>query len=345
MKIVGWDIGGAHVKAVLLQNGEVIQVLQQSCPLWKGLDYAAHAIQTMLASFNIQPAEALHAVTMTGELVDLFPNRQTGVQEIAHLSVRLLGEQVRFYAAQYGFVALTELSRHAESVASTNWHASAQCVAQSLSQALFVDIGSTTTDLIRIEHGQITTTAFTDAARLQTGELLYTGVVRTPLMALAKAIEFNQQTQYVAAEYFATTGDVYRLTGDLSEDAFSGVTADGGAKTQDACAVRLARMVGWDAEHASLDTWKALAQTYQHIQLNDITMAINRQLNMMQHGATPIVVAGAGTFLMPLLAAAFTSHPFMAASDLVTSNEPALQNGSGLCFPAYAVAKLQMLKD
>lgn len=345
MKIVGWDIGGAHIKAVLLEEGVVINAIQQPCPLWKGLDHAVHAMQATLEAFKIKPSETIHAVTMTGELVDLFPNRHTGVTEIAQLCAQLLGQQVTFYAAQSGFVVLAEVTKHAVDIASTNWHASAKCVAQSLPHALFVDIGSTTTDLICIANGQISTTALTDAERLQSGELLYTGVVRTPLMALAKTIQFNEQNQYVAAEYFATTGDVYRLTDELSADSYSGDTADGGPKTQAACAARLARMVGWDAEKASIDTWLTLAQTYKKIQLNDITMAIMHQLKSMQQDAPPIVFAGAGAFLMPSLAPAFEAHPCQLASDLVQSNSPTLKSLSSLCFPAYAVAKLRMLKE
>ena len=35
--IVGWDIGGAHLKAALLNNkGEVLGVFQEPCPLWQG---------------------------------------------------------------------------------------------------------------------------------------------------------------------------------------------------------------------------------------------------------------------------------------------------------------------
>jgi (4-(4-[2-(gamma-L-glutamylamino)ethyl]phenoxymethyl)furan-2-yl)methanamine synthase len=36
--VIGWDIGGAHVKAVWLDSeGRIVQVAQQACALWKGL--------------------------------------------------------------------------------------------------------------------------------------------------------------------------------------------------------------------------------------------------------------------------------------------------------------------
>ena len=47
--IVGWDIGGAHLKAALLNaEGEIIQVYQQPCPLWKGLSELEAALEIIL---------------------------------------------------------------------------------------------------------------------------------------------------------------------------------------------------------------------------------------------------------------------------------------------------------
>ena len=42
--VVGWDIGGAHVKASLLRGGEVVDAAQWPCPLWQGLQHLHHAL-------------------------------------------------------------------------------------------------------------------------------------------------------------------------------------------------------------------------------------------------------------------------------------------------------------
>ena len=52
--------------------------------------------------------------------------------------------------------------------------------------ALFVDMGSTTTDIIPIVGGKVAARGATDAERLQAGELVYTGATRTFLMAVAQ---------------------------------------------------------------------------------------------------------------------------------------------------------------
>ena len=36
-RVIGWDIGGAHVKAALVRDGRLQAVRQWPCPLWQGL--------------------------------------------------------------------------------------------------------------------------------------------------------------------------------------------------------------------------------------------------------------------------------------------------------------------
>ena len=75
-KTIGWDIGGAHLKAVLLdESGAVLQALQLPCTLWRGLNHLESAINDALRTNIHADSGACHAITMTGELVDLFQNR------------------------------------------------------------------------------------------------------------------------------------------------------------------------------------------------------------------------------------------------------------------------------
>ena len=50
---LGWDIGGAHLKAALLNpQGQIQQVFQQACPLWKGLNELHSAFTQILQQIN-----------------------------------------------------------------------------------------------------------------------------------------------------------------------------------------------------------------------------------------------------------------------------------------------------
>src|SRR3954470_22326922 len=103
-QIVGWDVGGAHLKAALLRDGKLQQVIQVPCALWRGLDQLESAIDEVINAFDIVKDEALHAITMTGELVDLFNNRQQGVTTISRvMNTQLLGKKIFFAEHQSGF--------------------------------------------------------------------------------------------------------------------------------------------------------------------------------------------------------------------------------------------------
>jgi (4-(4-[2-(gamma-L-glutamylamino)ethyl]phenoxymethyl)furan-2-yl)methanamine synthase len=336
---VGWDIGGAHLKAVLLdKHGAVLQALQLPCPLWKGLDYLQRAILHALQAFKTEPFRACHAITMTGELVDLFENRQQGVDEISTLCAKLFGKDTFFYAANDGFVGLDRVSEVWQHIASTNWHASASALATLVSDALFVDIGSTTTDIIAIENGKVKSQNFSDASRMADDSLVYTGVVRTPVMALAQKLPFADGDEMVeanvAAEVFATMADVYRLTGELTKD--DAETADGKGKTMLESARRLARMIGHDAESREIESWKNLANTCKILQMNHIKAAMLKKLkpNMI------IIGAGAGSFLVEQIAHKL-SVPWEPISMRLSERiDSSLKHDIEVCFPAFAVAFL-----
>src|SRR5690606_522341 len=148
-----------------------------------------------------------------------------------------------------------------------NWHASGAWIARNLEQALFIDIGSTTSDLIILSDGRPRNRGFSDAERMRNDELVYTGVVRTSVMALGQMIDFHGYEYRIAAEHFATTADIYRITGELMETEDMAATADGAEKSVEASMRRLARMLGHDYEDAGDADWVALAQSFRTAQL------------------------------------------------------------------------------
>src|SRR5512137_1580111 len=103
-KMIGWDIGGAHVKAAVINSaGEIIAVYQQPCPLWKGLDQLRNAVLRTLD--EVSGWHCRHAVTMTGELVDLFEDRDDGVKQIISTMTELLPDRrCLLFAGLEGFV-------------------------------------------------------------------------------------------------------------------------------------------------------------------------------------------------------------------------------------------------
>lgn len=352
---IGWDVGGAHLKAALLDtNGALLQVLQVPCALWRGLPELDAAIDKVLNHFEIKTA--LHAITMTGELVDIFANREAGVNAIcALMDAKLNGIKLFFSGAKTRadfseFLTLSDVSESWQSIASANWLASACFSARQLqtlknsNHALLVDIGSTTTDFVPLINGQPSCLGFTDAARMQFEELVYTGVIRTPLMALAQQISFNLGVTGVAAEFFATSGDVYRLIGDLLVADDMAETADGKDKSIFSSARRIARMVGHDVEDADMITWHALAQAFKAKQierLTEVTMVhLDRMVKTSNRKGISLIGAGVGRFLVKQIAE--NMHlTYLDVSDLLNCNITNVQQShASACLPAYATACL-----
>ncbi|HEY8355292.1 MAG TPA: hydantoinase/oxoprolinase family protein [Methylophilaceae bacterium] len=336
---VGWDIGGAHLKAVLVDQAQCVQqVVQLPCPLWQGMEQLSMAVDRALAVLGIP--KAIHAVTMTAELADVFVNRRHGVNEIAGSMMERLGSDTRFYAGVHGFVTLEQVDGLYLNIASANWHASIAYLADLLPEGMFVDIGSTTSDLIPFCNGRLLNHGFTDAERMRNGELIYTGVVRTPLMALSPTITFQGLEYHVAAELFATTADVYRITGELMEEEDMAATADGAEKSVQASMRRLARMLCHDREDAGESDWRALAQAFRTIQLERLRSAIRRLLEQvpLSDGA-PLLAAGAGRFLVQALAREL-QRDCLQVDQLINAATPDLRRWAGICFPAHAVAAI-----
>ena len=239
--VLGWDLGGAHLKAAAVaRSGKVLWVRQLPCPLWLGLEHLDRAVASVLEE---QPGARWHAVTMTGELTDFFRNRAQGVTGIlSQFGKHVPASRTLIYAGMSGFLTPKRAAKKPEAVASANWAASAQLVASRVPDALFVDIGSTTTDIVPIRDGKLAVRGHNDYERLACEELVYTGIVRTPVMALAERIAFEGKRIMPMAEYFATAADVYRLTGELPEGADQLPAADNDGKTERDSARRLARM-------------------------------------------------------------------------------------------------------
>ncbi|PKM12900.1 MAG: H4MPT-linked C1 transfer pathway protein [Gammaproteobacteria bacterium HGW-Gammaproteobacteria-3] len=336
---IGWDIGGAHLKAAVVDaDGSVLKVMQQPCPLWKGMNWLEKAVKTLQAELPKVPCR--HVVTMTGELVDLFDHREQGVETIiAALSTLLPVADLWVYAGRLGILsARAVLPEHYSAIASANWLASASYAAGKLGKGLLVDIGSTTTDIILFSEGRVQAQGLTDYQRLVSFELVYTGIVRTAVMAVAQEVLFKACKVGLMAEYFATMADVYRLTGELNEAHDQAESADGGAKTVSASARRLARMIGCEYADFDFDDWRQLAFDLRARQLDKIAQSCK------SHAARgrllpqePFVGAGVGRFLVKQLAAGL-GHDYVDFNDLLPQTCVQSASTPADCAPAIAIA-------
>src|SRR6185503_15044629 len=119
------------------------------------------------------------AVTMTAELADCFVTKREGVAFVLDAFSTAFPEVEPWVYGVDGRFRSTEAARQRPlEVASANWMASATLVARTFPDAVFLDAGSTTTDVIPIVGGHVAVRGRTDPAP-QRGACLYRSVANT----------------------------------------------------------------------------------------------------------------------------------------------------------------------
>ena len=332
----GYDVGGAHLKVALAEGGRTIAAAQFPCPLSRGLD----RLDTAFAQAAALVARAhTHAVTMTGELCELFPDRTTGVAALVDQVVVLLGADIRIWMGPRGFGTPDEARAEPMSAASTNFLASAELVASRLGAALLIDMGSTTTDIIPIVSGRPCPRGLTDRDRLATSELVYSGLTRTDVGAVARAAVLKGGEQRLAAGNFATMADVRRILGELPDCVDQHDTADGRSKSLGGSIARFARCFGCDSPDATLEEWRTAARLLADEQLADIRAAIAEVLAKTPVPmSAPVIAAGIGAALVEVLAANLGRQS--RAFGAIANATPDCFDWATRCAPATAVALL-----
>ncbi len=239
---VGLDIGGANLKAAHTSGWSQ----SISFAMWKEWRTLSHSIAKLLGDC---PAFVGIAVTMTGELADCFETRAEGVAVILEQLTSILpASMVRVYSVDGTWKTVSQSARVPWSVAASNWHGLARFVTRLVGNksCLLFDAGSTTTDLIPIQDGEIFLEARTDSQRLQAGALVYTGVERSNIAGIVTQVTLFGLSCPVINEQFATSRDVYMWLKKMEGSPNCYETADNRPATREAARFRLARVVGED---------------------------------------------------------------------------------------------------
>jgi probable H4MPT-linked C1 transfer pathway protein len=328
---VGLDIGGANIKAAH-EGGQVRNIPFE---VWKRPDELGQAISSVVSAL---PEAGRAAVTMTAELCDCYSTKTVGVNAVLDAVVTGLPRcSIVVWGIDGEFHTIAEVRRNPLSAAAANWLALAELAARLIPKehGLLIDIGTTTTDLIPLERGKVAARGRSDTERLQTGELVYAGVRRTPVCALATELPVRGIATDLAAEFFASTLDVFLILGDVDSDPADLSTADGRPVTVEAARDRLARMVGADRDGFNDDDARDFAHAAQERLINRLAAAVERASTPTIGRPTAAVVAGSGEFLARRLALHILDRdsPVISLTDAWGS----MASSAGC---AYAVVKL-----
>jgi len=330
MKWLALDIGGANLK---IADGDQF-AHSHPFPLWKK---SAHLAETLRMLLAMVPRVDHLAVTMTGELADCFATKAEGVAAILHaVQTAADGRHTRVYMTSGALVTVQVALRQPLLAASSNWHALARFAGRFAKEGngLMIDIGSTTCDLIPLVKGSPVTIGRTDPMRLLNGELIYTGVERSPVCSIVAGLPWRGKKCPTAQELFATTWDVYLTLGDLPEEPKSVHTADGRPATKACARDRLARMICADSEMFSENDARAAAEAVAMAQLRKMSTVAAAVLDRLSSPVETAVVSGRGEFLARRLIAALAITPKIVS--LSSELGPVLSQ----CAAAHALAVL-----
>ncbi|ENN96704.1 hypothetical protein J422_00621 [Methanocaldococcus villosus KIN24-T80] len=313
--MLGIDIGGANTKIVDIDNNKVYHIY---FPIWKMKD----RLVDLLKDFSDDKV----ALVMTAELADCYKTKREGVEDILN-KVGSVFKEVYVLDVDGNFLTLDEAKRNYLKVSASNWMASAKFISKFYDNCIFIDMGSTTTDIIPIKDKKILAKK-TDLERLMENQLLYVGALRTNLSFLTNRVLFRGKETNISSEYFAITADICRILGKIDENDYSCETPDGGGKDLESCYIRLARVLCADIEMVSKDELYSLAEQFYNKILNLIRENVNKVAS--RYGIKDVVICGQGEDIIK-----------DALKDYnVISIKEKYGKEISLAFPAFAVGKL-----
>ena len=322
MKIAGFDIGGANTDLAIIdfENGEIknIEVDFEYLPMWSNNDDLSHVLIELIE--KICPVSEIDAVgiSMTAELVDAYDTKKDGVLDVVRKCEETFTCPIAYVGVD-GMLSKEEIEKAPLKAAAANWIATAQIAPLISDNCIFIDTGSTTTDIIPIRDAKECAIGKSDFDRSATGELVYTGTLRTNLASFLDKVELNGKEYRVASELFAQTADVYMVLDLITEKDYICDTFDGEGKSKIDCARRIARVVCADLEMLSMEDIVEMSEFIHQKQVEQIADGL-RQVHETQN-LDLIVTTGLGKDILDRPAAELLGLEVKSMGDILSDDE------------------------
>ena len=322
MKIAGFDIGGANTDLAVIdfEDGEIknMEVDFAYLPMWSNNDDLSHVLVELIE--NICPVSEIDAVgiSMTAELVDAYDTKKDGVLDIVKKCEETFTCPIAYVGVD-GMISKSEIEKDPLKAAAANWIATAQIATLISDNCIFIDTGSTTTDIIPIKEGHECAIGKSDFDRSATGELVYTGTLRTNLASFLDKVEINGKEYRVASELFAQTADVYMVLDLITEDDYICDTFDGEGKSKIDCARRIARVVCADLEMLSMEDIVEMSEVIHQKQIAQIADGLKQVVETQ--GLDLIITTGLGKDILDRPAAELLGLKVKSMGDILSDDE------------------------
>ncbi|MGD9131220.1 MAG: hydantoinase/oxoprolinase family protein [Candidatus Bathyarchaeota archaeon] len=345
VNVLGLDIGGANTKAAFMKTQDAtMQELRTAIeyfPIWKkGKDQLPKVLEKLKKGVVKSALDGV-GVTITAELSDAYQTKKEGIRHVLDCVTEVFGDVPTFVLdVEANLLSVKDARKRPLKVASANWAATGWMISQLVKDCIVVDVGSTTTSIIPVINGKIAAEGRTDLEKLQNGELVYSGSLRTNVAAIVDCIPVRGKMALVSSELFAQSGDVHLILGNIGKEECTAETCDGRGKTRREAIARLARVVCADADMLTEQEIVDMAKFVYHKQVEQITGGLKQVYERIKQSfqEKTVVVTGLGRNFLARQAAENAGF-----KDIIDMKE-FLGADAAIVFPSVGVALMLATK-
>lgn len=321
MKIAGFDIGGANTDLAVVdfdEDGNIEEIITdfEYLPMWQDKERLSTVLLDLLAGAR-DDIQAV-GVCMTAELVDAYQTKREGVIDIASKVDGTFNLPLGFIGSE-GVISYHELQSEPLSVAAANWVATSRLAGTISPDCIMIDTGSTTTDVIPVKEGMECARGRTDLERLGTGELVYSGTLRTNVAALVDKVPLDDSLYRVASELFAISADIHLVLDNITEKDYSCSTPDGAGKSREDCMRRISRVLCSDLDVLTYHDIKSISE-YIHLQQAEKVSEALLEVSE-RNDISKVVTTGLGMDIIGKKASELAKIPSVGMDQLLSKEE------------------------
>lgn len=295
MKIIGLDIGGANTDCSIIEinddNSVKMKNDREYFPMWKDSENLHNALKKLSA--DDEDIDVV-CVSMTAELADGYTSKMEGVLDISEQVMQAFNGKEVYFVTFDGLKTYDELLKNPLSAAAANWIGTTEIIKYIENDAIFMDMGSTTTDIIPIKNRREIALGHSDLERLSTGELIYTGMLRTNLASIVHRVPIHGKDTRVSSELFSITADIHMILNNIGQEEYTCPTPDGNGKDVTSCKRRLARLVCADLDSLEDEEIIKLAKYIEEKQMEQILDGLKEVVRRTQIKSVLITDVGHG---------------------------------------------------
>lgn len=274
MNIMGLDIGGANTDCCIyeVKNNKVKHLVSKKeyLPMWNSKDKLEDCLKNMKKNYNID----IVIVTTTAELSDGYLSKKEGILDISKKVMNVFVDSTVKFVTFNGLQDYEYVVNNPLSAAAANWVATSHLISKIKEECIFMDMGTTTTDIIPIKNGVEIAKGHSDLERLCSGELVYSGMLRTNLASIVHEVPVNDNIATVSSELFSITADIHRILNNINENEYTCNSPDNKDKSVKSCKRRLTRLICADLDSLADEEIIKIAKYIEKEQINQISKGL-----------------------------------------------------------------------